>query len=321
MARGLVLGLDLGGSGCRAVLADTVGRRLGDGHAGPANPCSAHPEVAAAAMSEALAGALAGIPPTRVRAGVLGMAGSAALSRPATKRAFHTAWAGAGLDCPVQLRPDCDVAFAAGTVAPSGALLVAGTGSMAAAIEQRRLAARAGGYGWLLGDEGSGFWLGREAVRAALDALQQGSPITGLLDEVLDALLPGAPRDRDPLVTLDAATGAVYNHPPLRLARFAPLVCAAAARHDPVAGTLVARAAALLADSVLPLHRPGLPVVLAGTLLTATVVGRQVRDRLADAGVRDLRSAGEAAAAAAWLAAVQAGGADPAAIHARLLDC
>lgn len=316
---GLVVGLDLGGSGCRAVLADVAGRRLGYGYGGPANPCSTRPDLAAAAMGDALAGALTGTTRATVRAGVAGMAGSAALSEPGMRRTFEAVWSGAGLRCPMQLRPDCDVAFAAGTPSPSGALLVAGTGSMAAGIEGRRLVARTGGHGWLLGDEGSGFWLGREVVRAALGELQQRSPTAGLLDEVLDEVLAGLPRDLDPLVTLDAATAAVYRQPPIRLARYAPMVCAAATRGDPVAEALVARAAALLAGAVLPLCRPDLPVVLAGTLLTVSVVGHRVRDTLAGAGVAGVHTAGDSAAAAAWLAALSTGIPHPADVHARLV--
>lgn len=316
---GLVLGLDLGGSGCRAVLADVAGRRLGHGHGGPANPCSTAPDLAAAAMSDALTGALAGVAPATIRAGVLGMAGSAALSDPDVRQTFESVWTDVGLRCPMQLRHDCDIAFAAGTPSPSGSLLMAGTGSTAAGIEQRRVATRSGGHGWLLGDEGSGFWLGREVVRTALTALQRGRTTNGLLDEVLDDVLAGAPRDPDPLVALDAATGAVYRDPPIRLARYATTVCAAADRGDPVAEALVARSAALLADAVLPLCRPGLPVVLAGSLLTASVVGVRARQALADAGVAGVHTAGDSAAAAAWLAALSTGMSDPADVHSRLV--
>ncbi|MQA15217.1 MAG: ATPase [Pseudonocardiaceae bacterium] len=322
MSGDLVLGLDLGGTGCRALLADTTGQRHGEGYAGPANPCSSPPGVAAATLGDALAGALAGTDPDAVLAGVAGIAGYAALSDPGTRGLFDLAWARAGLRCPMRVRPDCEAAFAAGTPGAAGALLVAGTGSMAAAIEARRVATRTGGHGWLLGDEGSGFWLGREAVRAALGALQRRHPTAGLLDDVLDDLLAGAARDRDPLVTLDAATAAVYRQAPIRLAGYAPLVCGAAARGDPVADGLVARAATLLADAVLPLCRPGLPVVLAGGLLTGDLtggtVGARVRQHLTAEGTTDVVTGPDAAAGAAWLAILDAGTADPVAAHDRL---
>ncbi len=72
----------------------------------------------------------------------------------------------AGLDVVPRVLSDAETAFASATAEPDGTVLVAGTGSIAGRIRDRRMTTTTGGYGWLLGDEGSAFWLGRQAVRA-----------------------------------------------------------------------------------------------------------------------------------------------------------
>ena len=66
---------------------------------------------------------------------------------------------------------------ASGTSAPRGAVLIAGTGTIAAWIADGEVTHRIDGHGWLVGDDGSGFWLGRQAVRAVLAELDgRGEP-------------------------------------------------------------------------------------------------------------------------------------------------
>ena len=175
----LVLGGDLGGTSTRILIADHDGTVVGRGAAGGGNPTS-HPASAAAALGQALQQALSGLDPSRVRAAVIGAAGGSALSDPAVRAQFDAAWTGAGLDCRADYIGDLEVAFASGTPEPDGTVLIAGTGSAAGVVVDHRLTRTADGHGWLLGDDGSGFWLGREAVRSVLRALDLGEP-TGAL--------------------------------------------------------------------------------------------------------------------------------------------
>ncbi|MET8982498.1 BadF/BadG/BcrA/BcrD ATPase family protein [Streptomyces sp. NPDC004539] len=72
---------------------------------------------------------------------------------------------------PISIHSDIEAAFAGAPGHPAdGLALIAGTGSVAARVRGRVLVATSGGDGWLLGDDGSGFWIGRRAVRAALRA-------------------------------------------------------------------------------------------------------------------------------------------------------
>ncbi|WBB80223.1 ATPase [Micromonospora sp. WMMD882] len=321
----VVVGLDVGGTSTRAVVATVAGERLGAARAGGGNPTSHGPDRAADEVRAALRGALAGITPSRVAAGVIGLAGAGRLlADPAGRDAFDRAWRDAGLRCPYTVHSDALIAYAAGTSAPDGTVLVAGTGAIAARVRGLRLDRVADGHGWLLGDAGSGFWLGREAVRRVLADLDRARQPDALGGRVLTTLLGHAtvaPRPRD---TVDALVQTITRRPPVELARLAPLVVEAARDAEPTAVALIAQAAAHLADSAGRIRPPEAadPVVLGGGLLTgdtplAAALRAELRRRWPDASVR---RAGDGAAAAAWLAARDLPGTtDPAALHDRLL--
>ncbi|WP_328426739.1 ATPase [Micromonospora sp. NBC_00389] len=324
MSDTVVVGLDVGGTSTRATALTLTGERLGTGRAGGGNPTSHGADQAAAELLTALRGALADVDPTRVAAGTIGLAGAARLlADPAGRAAFDRAWHDAGLRCPYAVYGDALVAYASGTAAPDGTVLIAGTGAITAQVRDLRLDRVADGHGWLLGDAGSGFWLGRESVRRLLADLDAGRTPGALTTAVLTELMGSAeiaPRPRD---TVDATIQAVTRRPPVELARLAPLVVTAAADGEPVATALVTEAAAHLAESVNRIRPAGAvtPVVLGGGLLTGdTPLAAAVR---AEVGRRwpqaPLRTAGDGAAAAAWLAARELPElTDPATLHARL---
>lgn len=319
-----VLGLDVGGTSTRVVLATTDGVPVGHGRAGGGNPVTYGVADAATAITAAVGRALGDTDPQRVAGAVVGLAGGTtheALAREVVARV----WAHHGMRCAVRIVGDTVVAYAAGTPAPDGTVIIAGTGAVAARISNRRLARLVDGHGWLLGDLGSGFWLGREAVRAALAALEERGPATPLTTAVLGALV-GRDAPADPRAAVAAVIARVHADRPVALSRLAPLVTAAAADGDPVGCGIVAAGAAHLVDDLGPLRTvddPS-PIVLAGGLLTAdTPVAIAVR---ATVGRRwpgaPVAVAVDGAAAAAWLAAVDVAGlsnAGAAALHGRLV--
>ncbi|SFP49807.1 BadF-type ATPase [Amycolatopsis arida] len=310
-----VVGVDAGGTSTRAVAVADDGTVLGRGRSGAGNPNSVPPAEAAAHAAEAIGRALDGLDPAATRACVQGMAGASKLTDPEVAALFERAWAGLRMGCPVRVVGDAEAAFASATSAPDGTVVVAGTGSIAGRIRKRRMVATIGGYGWLLGDEGSAFWLGREAVRAALDVLGRGAPVTGLPAAVLaEALAVTDPTELTELT--DSARHDLFRRlitvvnaePPIRLARFAPLVSAAEAAGDPAADRIVERAAELLAGNALAAREPGedTPVVLVGSVLgDASPVGVRVRAKLAGL---DVRASVDGVLGAAFLAAVDAFG-------------
>ncbi|WP_433328739.1 BadF/BadG/BcrA/BcrD ATPase family protein [Spirillospora sp. CA-294931] len=143
----------------------------------------------AGALTTALREALGDIDRATVIAGMFGIAGAGSAGRPAAVAAARRAWQAVGLRGSPAVVTDIAVAFAAGTNAPKGIVVFSGTGAGAAVISDGTIVQRADGYGWLVGDEGSAVWLGREAVRAALAAYDgRGSP-TLLTESVPRALL------------------------------------------------------------------------------------------------------------------------------------
>ncbi|MDP9860964.1 MULTISPECIES: N-acetylglucosamine kinase [Streptosporangium] len=343
-----VLGLDVGGTSSRAVLADASGRRAGHGRAAGGNPAAHGTATAAANIRQALEAALRGVDPALVAGAVIGMAGAGALDR----AVFDRMWASAGLRCVPAVTGDLTIAFAAGTAEPRGTVLIAGTGATAARIEDEEPVAISDGLGWLLGDQGSGFWLGREAAREAVRSLARGES-GGLLTRLVAEQIRAdreirADRAGAPPGGGGGPAGASMGRPsgggagwppadgraeavrivvhaqgrsPLELARLAPLVSRAADAGDPAALQIVATAAGLLRATVAEVREAGedTPVVLAGSVLTTGgPVCSAVREGLGASTVL----AGDGAAGAAWLAAKRAFGLDGEAagrLHRRIL--
>ncbi|MEV0329421.1 BadF/BadG/BcrA/BcrD ATPase family protein [Micromonospora echinospora] len=294
----LVVGADCGGSATRVVVATPDGRIVGRGRAGAGNPVARPPADAAAALVAAVREALAGRDPARVARAVVALAGRSALDRPAVAACYADAWRATGLRCPPRTVGDAVAAFAAGTPAPSGTVLIAGTGAVAARIIEHSVAHTADGLGWLLGDEGGGFWLGLEAARLTARALTAGQDRTGpLVDAVSTAVRVAAPAG-DP--TGDGFVTAFYALPRHRVAGLAPLVLDAVRAGDADAHRLIETAADRLAATVHAVAPGAEPLVLAGGLLTGPP---EIRAALLARLQRPATIAGDPAEAAAWLAA------------------
>ncbi|MER7476230.1 BadF/BadG/BcrA/BcrD ATPase family protein [Streptomyces sp. NPDC126510] len=203
----LVVGLDAGGTRTRAVLADAAdGRPLGEGAAGPGNALT----VPVPRLTEHLAEAVGQAVPEPDRGRVVAVAGGfagatgAAEDEPGRRNALAALTAALrrlGIDAgPPVVGSDIEAAFASAPGAPAdGLALVAGTGAVALRITGRRGVATVDGDGWLLGDDGSGFWIGRAAVRAALRMADgRGAPtvLAGAVGRELgvpEEALPGGP--------------------------------------------------------------------------------------------------------------------------------
>lgn len=277
--RDLVLGADLGGTSTRVVIAADDGEIVGRGHGPGGNPV-AHPHSARASFGSALEQALVGLDPARVRVGVVGMAGGGALRDPHVRESYDAAWRAAGLpDTPV-VRPDLEVAFAAGSPGHDGSVLVAGTGAVVGEVRDLRLTRTIGGHGWLLGDEGAGFWVGREAVRSllrALDGLVAEGPLATLVRDHL-----GVDGGDERAAVINAS----HAQSPLALAALSPLVEQAHRAGDPEAAAIVASAVDHLVTLWESLSARSDCVVLAGSLTGAdTAVGESLRARLRQRGV------------------------------------
>ncbi|MET7330368.1 BadF/BadG/BcrA/BcrD ATPase family protein [Nonomuraea sp. NPDC005650] len=288
----LFAGVDAGGTATRAALHAADGTRLGYGTAGPGNPAAYGAPAAGAAIEQALRRALDGQDPSRVAASVAGVAGA----DDGFAEVLRRVWAACGIAAPPRLVGDVVIAYASGTPAPSGTLLLAGTGAAAARFADRRVVAVADGLGWLLGDEGGGFWIGRAGVRAVVHALDRGLPYGPLMDLVCAHFgVTGEPRGRaDRIVRLAQADRTL-------VAAACPLVAEAATAGDGRAAEIVDEAARRLVATAGRVAGEG-PIVLAGGVLTADgPVRTAVLGLLGD---REVATARDGAAGASWLAAL-----------------
>ncbi|MER7953275.1 BadF/BadG/BcrA/BcrD ATPase family protein [Streptomyces sp. NPDC096030] len=258
-----VLGIDAGGTRTRARLADAAtGAVLGEGVGGAGNALSVASAELVRNLVRALRGAVPGGRAGAVVSVVAGFAGGGpggGVEKAGSALAEALSGVGAA-PARVEVVGDADIAFASGPGVPAdGLVLIAGTGATAARVERRRAARAADGDGWLLGDAGSGFWLGREALRAVLRSLDGRGPATslaGAVGEVCGGL------------TKEAVVRYGFAGHPVRLAALSPLVVEAERTGDEVAGALLDRAADELAATVGALAPcPGEPLVVTGGLL------------------------------------------------------
>lgn len=308
----VAVGVDIGGTSTRAVAVTRDGTVVGRGAADGANPNSHPPDVAAGRVAAAIAAA---VPDgASIVTCLLGMAGVSKFTDPVTVSVFETALRQVGVTCRLDAVSDAEVAFASATASPSGTVIIGGTGSVAARIADHRKSSLHGGWGWLLGDEGSAFWIGRQAVRSTLrllDGTTAAGPLAlAVLAEAFGAAEPppddlaGRKLVRDRLIT------AANAEPPVRLARYAAMVSSLAGT-DPAAAAIVTEAAALLADHAHAVRTPGetTPIVLAGSVIGPdSPVGAAVRKRLS--AEAEVLFAPDGALGAAWLAALLAWGPD-----------
>ena len=245
------LGIDGGGTGCRAAVADASGRVLGEAVAGPANIASdiagARDNILAAAtqaLTRAVgAGAVAAELPA-LSAG-LGLAGVNAAGRAeALRRVLPFAR--------IKLETDAIAAVKGALRDRDGIVAALGTGSVFA-VQVGGQIRQIGGWGLVLGDEGSGAWLGRALLRQALLAADGFRAGTSLLDAVLRN--HGGPEG---VIAFSLAAR------PADFARLAPEVLAA---DDPIAHELIAIATADVARAIHLLQRDSpLPVTFIGGL-------------------------------------------------------
>jgi glucosamine kinase len=266
------VGVDGGATRTRALLATEAGRVVGEGAAAGANSFSSE-APAARSITEAMHAALGDVAPASVEGGVIAVAGGGALLADVA-RDIRAGWRSLGLPGSVHIVSDVVTAYTAGTTAPEGLVVAAGTGAVAAWIDGGASRRRAGGHGWLVGDEGSAVWLGVEGTRAALRAIDGRGPETTLAAIIPETLGVEA-ADDEALVARVITT--IYSDAPAQMGRLAPAVVAAGEAGDAVAAGLVEAAAGHLIDIGVAAAGPDSPpvVVLAGSLLTRVLPIRE----------------------------------------------
>ena len=263
------VGLDGGGSHLRVALCDASMHPIVRRDYGPSNPSSvgqaAAREQIYTAITETLAAA--NLPAEAVAAVGIGIAGLAA--EHSAEWLASAAWA-ALPNALVALSSDVEVALVGALSQRLGIVILSGTGSAAYGVNQRGESLLVGGWGYLIGDEGSGYWIGKEALRLLIRVADQrpASPLEA------ESRLPARIMAELGLTTPKAVVKWLYHQSGSRVsevAQLAEIVLAVAATGDQSAVMIVEAAAEALAELARTIQRrlgdPSLPIAFAGGLL------------------------------------------------------
>lgn len=226
-----VIGIDAGGTKTHGLLADEAGRVVGEAFGPGANISTGGELAVEKALHQVIDDALAGreVAPSVV---AIGMAGA---ERAKDYRIVNAILHRIARGSRTLVVNDALIALVAGAGDGPGVVVIAGTGSIAFGRNHENRAARAGGWGYVLADEGSGYWIGRHALTAIMRESDGRGPATSLTPIVLSHLKVKRAGEIGPLV--------YHGELPLAsIAALAPLVGQAAESGDEVAARILERA-------------------------------------------------------------------------------
>ncbi len=254
-----VLGIDAGGTKTVCLLADEDGHVLAEARGSGANLQSAGELEVEKVLHQVMEAALAQHD-VRPAATCLGIAG---VDRPGDAEAVRGIMRRIGFKTRTLVVNDALIALVAGAGDEPGVVVVAGTGSIAYGRNAAGQAARAGGWGYLLGDEGGGFWIGRAALSAVVRQFDGRGPATLLTGMVLQHMRLASPTE----LIHEIYYRDLQRH---ATAGLAALVQEATDAGDAVAAQILVRAGGELAAAAasvitrLGMRGEAFPIVLAG---------------------------------------------------------
>jgi N-acetylglucosamine kinase-like BadF-type ATPase len=234
------LGVDGGGTNCRAVILGASDEVLGEGRAEAANHIRVGTVAAVNHVVQAVTQACqqAEIELSEVDAACIGLAG---VSHPDHHRQMLAALKEALPIPDITLETDARVALAGATGARPGVVIIAGTGSIACGVNSRGRFARAGGWGPTMGDEGSGSYIGRRALESVMMSYDYRGEPTSMMEPILRHFGVASPPELPPLI---------YDDPDKamrEIAQLSKIAVRAAEEGDKVAGGILKDAAKELA--------------------------------------------------------------------------
>jgi N-acetylglucosamine kinase-like BadF-type ATPase len=237
----LVMGIDGGGSGVRAAVVTTDLEVLGQSTGSTVNPSVIGRAAAAERIQTVVLAALesAQVAPEQIAAIGAGVAGAA---KEHSETWLHEMLASVLPSSKIVASSDLEIALVGARGERRGIVILAGTGSAAYGVNVSGASTKVGGWGYLLGDEGSGYWIGLEGLRHIARAADSTADESRLSPVLLKALGLNQPRDLIPWL---------YRSETPRnreIAALAPLVLHAAENGDASACDIVSNAAAWLAQ-------------------------------------------------------------------------
>lgn len=227
-----VLGIDAGGTKTVCLLADEQGAIVSEGRGAGANLHTAGELAVEKVLHEAMEAAIGdrAITPAAICLGIAGV------DREDEARTVRAIMRRIGYKSRVLVVNDALIGLVAGARDEPGIAINAGTGSIVYGRNANFEAARAGGWGHMIGDEGSGYWIGRESLAAVMRAADGRGPETRLTGEIL-AHFNVDDESRLPRIVYDREL------PRVSVAALGPIVQRVAEQGDAVAVRILERAA------------------------------------------------------------------------------
>ena len=301
-----VLGIDAGGTKTVCLLADERGMILSEGRGPGANLHAAGELAVEKVLHEVMEEAIGerSVSPAAICLGIAGV------DREDEEKTVRAIMRRIGHKSRVLVVNDALIALVAGARDAPGIVIISGTGSIVYGRNANGEAARAGGWGHIIGDEGSGYWIGREALAAVMRAADGRGPATGLTVEA-KSHFGVSDESRLPRIVYDREL------PRMSVAALGPIVQRAAEQGDAVATRILERAAeelvqgALSVATRLEMRGDAFTFYLAGGVFRVVPwVANEMRRRLVEVAprcqVQSLEE--EPAVGAVWLALAEARG-------------
>jgi N-acetylglucosamine kinase-like BadF-type ATPase len=266
---GIFLGIDGGGSQTTCVIGDK-NSLLGSGSGAGSNVIRVGEDQARKSIASAIrqACSAAKVTPKQIKRTCIGIAGGARPENTEIVRRILSEL----VSGEIEVVGDMVIAMEAASGSGSGVVVIAGTGSIAYGRNAEGQTARAGGWGFAISDEGSGHWIGRAAVSAAMRAGDEGQN-GGLLESIMKAW---GVSTREQMIVVSNAS------PPPDFAGLFPAVLAAVEAGDPRAHDILAQAGVELATlakiviSRLFADADSAPVAMSGGVFRNSALIRQV---------------------------------------------
>jgi len=313
-----VLGIDAGGTKTVCLLADERGAIVAEGRGPGANLHAAGELEVEKVLHEVMEDAIGerDITPAAICLGIAGV------DRDDEARTVRAIMRRIGHKSRVLVVNDALIALVAAAQDAPGIVIISGTGSIVYGRNAAGEAARAGGWGHMIGDEGSGYWIGREAVAAVMRAADGRGPATRLSNDILAHFSVGDV-SRLPRIVYDREV------PRMRIAALGPIVEGAASEGDAVAMRILERAVdelvlgALSVATRLEMRGDAFVFYLAGGIFRvvpsmAAVLPRRLVEVAPRCQVQLLDE--EPAKGAVWLALAEARGAAQVPRYKRMAD-
>ena len=265
------LGIDGGGTKTTCAVGDES-RLLATATTGPSNIVRVGEAQTRASLQHSVrqACAAAGIAPEQISRTCVGGSGAARPELATIVRGFLAEI----LSSPIDVVGDMQIALEAAFDTGPGVIVIAGTGSIAYGRDHAGNTARAGGWGFAIGDEGSAHWIGREAVRAVLRAFDRDY---GKAENILHASFATALCRAWGVTSLDDLARAANAIPPPDFAALFPSVAASkdvlALQILSHAGRELAEVAAVVVNRLFPKEQTGpVPVAMTGGVFRHSVL-------------------------------------------------